>query len=77
MKISLICLSFFLSLNAGADPLKKVLKRESYCSPLQKMIGACGSKKSKKEEVEDKEEIKKAKKKSEQKEEEEAEEFLR
>ena len=82
MKITLLCLLFLSITTAKADPLKKVLKRTDYCSPLQKMIGGCGKKDSKEdkeeEQAEDKAEIKKARKKAEEKkEEEEADEFLR
>lgn len=80
MKRLLLCL-LLLSLSANADPLKKVLKRNGYCSPLQKMIGGCGKKEDKakaESEKEDKGEIRKARKKAEEKkEEEEADEFLR
>ncbi|MFT6070786.1 MAG: hypothetical protein ACJAT2_000653 [Bacteriovoracaceae bacterium] len=69
-----------ISFSVKADPLKKVLKRSDYCSPLQKIIGSCGKKakdSGESDESEDKSKIKKARKKAEEKEEEETEEFLR
>ncbi|MBK25699.1 MAG: hypothetical protein CME70_17000 [Halobacteriovorax sp.] len=77
MKLLLIATLFFSTVSQ-ADPLKKVLKRSDYCSPLQKLTGGC-KKKNKKEndETQMESDSKKSNSKSKKKKEEEPEEFLR